>query len=228
MLNWHYKIGLDEYIMSVKLIASTKMTDTFATENDLETLEEMIVHCSEYSSPDTQKTTKLTSSIIRNLIKHKHWSPLELVSVTLYIETSADIARKLFQHRAFTFQEVYGSVEDKTKDLEFTFKKVEHISKISKITLDEFEVQWISKQKKIIEAASDAYQWAIKHGAEHDVAKSVFPEGNVISRIYMQGNIRSYMHYIENIKESELPNKEKIIAEEIAEELITLFPTLIN
>ena len=167
-------------------------------------------------------------------MKHKHWSPLEMVSVCLEVETTRDIARQILRHRSFSFQEFSQRYADPTKDLEFEIRQArlqDPKNRQNSIELDSemdghavLQGEWKNKQQRVIDASLDAYNWAISKGIAKEQARAVLPEGNTMSRLYVNGTLRSWIHYIE-LREANGTQLEHIeIAKEVAKVIHEIFP----
>jgi thymidylate synthase (FAD) len=168
----------------------------------LEDVQDLIAYCAKVSNPSNQLNTESSAKLLTYLAKHQHWSPFEMVSACLEIETTRDIARQILRHRSFSFQEFSQRYADPTKDLEFVTREArlqDHKNRQNSIETENVELHhaWIEKQQAVIDAAMDAYTWAIKNDIAKEQARAVLPEGNTMSRMYMTGTLRSWMHYIE-------------------------------
>ena len=187
--------------MKVNLMGYTQtMSGAFIGINNLQ---DFIAYCARVSNPTNQMNSETAEKLIKYLIKHKHWSPLEMVSATMEIETTRDIARQLLRHRSFSFQEFSQRYADPS-DMDETFVLSEARLQDTKnrqnsIETENAELQkeWIEAQKHVIDAAELAYGWAIKHGIAKEQARKVLPEGLTLSRLYVNGTLRSWVHYIE-------------------------------
>lgn len=166
------------------------------------TLLDQVAFCARVSNPSNQNNTETTEKLVRYLIKNKHWSPFEMVSVCLEITTTRDIARQILRHRSFSFQEFSQRYADPTKDLNFVTREArlqDTKNRQNSIELDDTETQqtWEEMQQKVIVNARRSYEWAIHRGIAKEQARAVLPEGIMESRIYMNGTLRSWIHYIE-------------------------------
>ena len=162
----------------------------------------MVAFCARVSNPSNQLNTETSEKLIKYLINNAHWSPLEMVSACLEIETTRDIARQMLRHRSFSFQEFSQRYANPVKDLEFIVREARLQDPKNRQNSienedDEISENWKNKQEKIIEDATEAYNWAIENGIAKEQARSVLPEGNTVSRLYMNGTLRSWIHYIE-------------------------------
>jgi thymidylate synthase (FAD) len=191
---------------------------------------ELIAYCARVSNPANQFNTETGEKLIRRLIEWKHWSPLEMASATIGIETTRDIARQILRHRSFSFQEFSQRYADPTTlDNSFVLKEArlqDTKNRQNSITCEDMELQrsWAVKQLEVINAAQSAYQWAIQNGIAKEQARVVLPEGNTISHLYMNGTLRSWVHYIE-LRSGNGTQKEHIqVARAIAEAIVKIFP----
>ena len=180
--------------MSVKLIG---VTAPFAGHNSAE---DMIVYMARVSNPSNQDMTRGDEKLIRYLIKNQHWSPFEMVNVVMEISTTRDIARQILRHRSFSFQEFSQRYADPTKDLGFDLREArlqDTKNRQNSIETENSELksEWIIKQMSVIAEAKQAYEWAIENGIAKEQARAVLPEGNTQSRMYMNGSLRSWIHY---------------------------------
>jgi thymidylate synthase (FAD) len=180
--------------MNVKLIGIT------APSNDHKSAEDLIVYMARVSNPSNQNTTQGNDKLIRYLIKNQHWSPFEMVSVVMEINTTRDIARQMLRHRSFSFQEFSQRYADPTKDLSFELREArlqDNKNRQNSIETDDVELQnkWNLMQQTIVNNAEHAYNWAIENGIAKEQARTVLPEGNTQSKLYMNGTLRSWIHY---------------------------------
>lgn len=213
--------------MQVKLIGYTQPSREYVGvfNNALE----LVAYCARVSNPSNQFNSETAEKLIRYLVKHKHWSPLEMASVVLDIETTRDIARQMLRHRSFTFQEFSQRYADPTEDLSFVFREARIQDKKNRqnsLYTDDEELKkaWIFKQSQIIEEAKLAYKWAVENGIAKEQARAVLPEGNTVSRLCVNGTLRSWIHYIE-LRSGNGTQKEHIsLAREIAYVISRIFP----
>ena len=209
--------------MKVKLISHSQAPDLEESALDL------VAYCARVSNPDNQNNKNTSEKLVKYLMKHKHWSPLEMVSVCLEIETTRDIARQILRHRSFSFQEFSQRYADPTKDLDFEIRKArlqDPKNRQNSIPTDDFSLnhQWEEMQKDIIRASRYAYTWAIEKGIAKEQARAVLPEGNTISRMYVNGTLRSWVHYIE-LRGANGTQQEHIeIAWAVADAIAKIFP----
>ena len=182
--------------MNVKLIG---ITAPFAGHNSAE---DMIVYMARVSNPSNQSMTRGDEKLIRYLIKNQHWSPFEMVNIVMEINTTRDIARQILRHRSFAFQEFSQRYADPTKDLGFELREArlqDTTNRQNSIETDDKELQdkWNLMQQAVVNNAEHAYNWAIQSGIAKEQARAVLPEGNTQSRMYMNGTLRSWIHYCE-------------------------------
>jgi thymidylate synthase (FAD) len=221
--------------MNVRLLSYSQPTQEFA-DLGIEDAQELIAYCARVSNPSNQLNTDTSEKLIRYLVKHQHWSPLEMVSACIEITTTRDIARQILRHRSFSFQEFSQRYADPTKDLSFVLREArlqDLKNRQNSIASDDTELQawWDAKQKWIIEQSKIAYTEAIDKGIAKEQARAVLPEGLTESRLYMNGTLRSWIHFIElrSANGTQLEHQEvaiacaKVIAEifPMATELIT-------
>ena len=218
--------------MKVKLISySTPASDLM--EQGLEDLQDLVAFCARVSNPSGQLNPE-NAKLINYLIKNAHWSPLEMVSVCLEITTTRDIARQMLRHRSFAFQEFSQRYADPTKDLDFVIREArlqDTKNRQNSIELDpENDGQtimagaWRNKQQQLLDLAKETYQWAIDNGIAKEQARAVLPEGLTVSRLYMNGTLRSWIHYLQ-VRSGNGTQKEHMeIALECAKVIAKVFP----
>jgi thymidylate synthase (FAD) len=223
--------------MNVKLLSYSQPTEEFATMG-VDDAQELIAYCARVSNPANQLNTETSEKLIRYLIKHSHWSPLEMVSACIEIETTRDIARQILRHRSFSFQEFSQRYADPTRDLSFVHREARYQdtkNRQNSVELDltdpeqrELNNMWIEKQQAVIRAAKDAYEWATSNGIAKEQARSVLPEGNTVSRLYMNGTLRSWIHFIELRSANGTQKEHQEVARACAEVIATVFPMATN
>lgn len=192
--------------MQVRLVSSSAPTAEFA-DAGIDNVQELIAFCARVSNPSNQLNTETSERLINYLVKHAHWSPLEMVSACVEITTTRDIARQILRHRSFAFQEFSQRYADPTKDLTFEIREArlqDTKNRQNSVELDltdpdqrELNKLWEAQQHAVIRAARDAYTWAVQNGIAKEQARAVLPEGNTVSRLYMNGTLRSWIHFIE-------------------------------
>jgi thymidylate synthase (FAD) len=189
--------------------------------------QELVAYCARVSNPANQTNTDTSEKLIRYLINHKHWSPLEMVSACLEIETTRDIARQILRHRSFSFQEF--SQRYAVADLGIELKEArlqDTKNRQNSLATDDADLalRWQLKQQRAADVAQDSYNWAIQHGIAKEQARAVLPEGLTVSRLYMQGTLRSWLHYIELRSGPETQKEHRQIAQACADALESIFP----
>lgn len=191
--------------------------------------QELVAYCARVSNPGNQLNTETSEKLIRYLIKHGHWSPLEMVSACLEIETTRDIARQILRHRSFSFQEF--SQRYAVADLGFELKEArlqDTKNRQNSLATDDADLvlRWQLKQQRVAEVAQDSYDWAIQHGIAKEQARAVLPEGLTVSRLYMQGTLRSWLHYIELRSGPETQKEHRQVALACMSALEGIFPMI--
>lgn len=214
--------------MKVRLISSSKPSRELANEG-LYDAQELVAYCARVSNPANQYNAGTSEKLIKYLVKHQHWSPLEMASACLEVETTRDIARQLLRHRSFSFQEYSQRYADPTKDLDFVLREArlqDVHNRQNSIEVDDLALQarWKEQQQFVINAAKSAYEWAIVNGIAKEQARAVLPEGNTVSRLCVNGTLRSWIHYIQ-LRSKNGTQKEHIeIAKACAEVIAEIFP----
>ena len=215
--------------MSVKLVCYSKATKEFEAEG-LENLQDLIAFCAKVSNPSAQINKETSEKLIKFLIKHNHWSPLEMVNATLEIETTRDIAHQIVRHRSFAFQE-FSQRYAEPKEMGEMFVLSEARMQDPKNRQNSVETEneyikerWEEEQLKVIMRAQTAYEWAIDNGIAKEQARKVLPEGLTKSRLYMQGSIRSWIHYIELRGANGTQKEHMEIAHACAKVIADIFP----
>jgi thymidylate synthase (FAD) len=212
--------------LKVSLVSSSEPSKELV-EQGIVNAQELVAYCARVSNPANQTNTDTSEKLIRYLIKHKHWSPLEMVSACLEIETTRDIARQILRHRSFSFQEFSQryAVADlgwELKDARLQDTKNRQNSIETEDTL--LENEWERAQKRAIYAAEREYKWALENGIAKEQARAVLPEGLTVSRLYMQGTLRSWLHYIELRSGPETQKEHRLVAHACADALESIFP----
>lgn len=221
--------------MKIKLISYSTPTQEFIDQG-IDDVQELVAYCARVSNPSNQYNTETSEKLINYLIKHKHWSPLELVHVCLEVETTRDIARQMLRHRSFSFQEYSQRYADPTKDLSFVLREArlqDLKNRQNSTDLDPendgqmiLNGEWKNKQQAVIDAANAAYNWAITNGIAKEQARVVLPEGCTTSRLCIAGTIRSWLHYIELRSANGTQKEHMEIARECAEIISNIFPMI--
>lgn len=221
--------------MKIRLISYSKPDRSMYDEGLLDA-QELVAFCARVSSPTNQFNTSTADKLIKYLVKHSHWSPLEMVSACMEIETTRDIARQILRHRSFSFQEFSQRYADPTKELDFVYREPRLQDTNNRQNSVEIDLatdegrrlawMWEAQQRKVIEAAKDAYTWAVEAGIAKEQARAVLPEGNTVSRLYVNGTIRSWVHYIQ-LRSANGTQKEHIgIAKACAQAISDIFPII--
>ena len=214
--------------MKVSLVSHSTPAPLLYEKGVIET-KDLIAFCARVSNPSNQTNVETSEKLIHYLIKNKHWSPLEMVNMCLEIETTRDIARQILRHRSFSFQEFSQRYADPTQDLDFEVREArlqDNKNRQNSIETDDERLQrkWEMAQRRVIHEARAAYEWAIKEGIAKEVARVVLPEGNTVSRMYMNGTLRSWIHYIELRSANGTQKEHRDIALACAEVIGNVFP----
>jgi thymidylate synthase (FAD) len=214
--------------MNVRLLSYSQPTQKFA-ELGIQDAQELIAYCARVSNPSNQLNTDTSEKLIRYLVKHQHWSPLEMVSACIEITTTRDIARQILRHRSFSFQEFSQRYADPTKDLSFVLREArlqDTANRQNSIATDDHLLQneWERAQKRVIYAAQREYEWAIANGIAKEQARAVLPEGLTVSKLYMNGTLRSWIHYIQLRAANGTQLEHIMIARECAKAIAKIFP----
>jgi thymidylate synthase (FAD) len=214
--------------MNVRLLNYSQPTQEFA-DLGIEDAQELIAYCARVSNPSNQLNTETSAKLIQYLIKHQHWSPLEMVSACIEITTTRDIARQILRHRSFSFQEFSQRYADPTKDLSFVLREArlqDTKNRQNSISTSDTELQawWDAKQKFIVEHSRIIYQEAIERGIAKEQARAVLPEGLIESRLYMNGTLRSWIHFIELRSANGTQKEHQEVAVACAKVIAEIFP----
>ena len=228
--------------MNIKLISYSQQAiepskqDEF--EFELPNLQDLVAYCARVSNPSNQANSETSERLIKYLIKHKHWSPLEMVSVCIEVETTRDIARQLLRHRSFSFQEFSQRYADPTAELDDAFVLREARMQDTKNRQNSVELdmsdekqkllayEWERAQNRVLYVVKKEYEWAIKNGIAKEQARAVLPEGLTVSRLYVNGTLRSWIHYID-LRDGNGTQKEHAeIARACAEVIAKVFPII--
>ena len=220
--------------MKVKLISYSQLppgVESDIVDNDLL---QLVAYCPRVSNPSNQNNPDTSEKLVKYLMKHKHWSPLEMVSVCLEVETTRDIARQFLRHRSFSFQEFSQRYADPVKDLNFELRDArlqDPKNRQNSIPLDmsdEYEGglqdRWYQMQQRVIDEALMAYRWAIDNGIAKEQARAVLPEGNTMSRLYANGTLRSWIHYMDLRGANGTQSEHIEIAKACAKVIYEIFP----
>lgn len=218
--------------MNVKLVSYSQPTEEFKNLG-IEDAQDLIAYCARVSNPSNQLNTETSDKLIRYLIKNAHWSPLEMVSACMEITTTRDIARQILRHRSFSFQEFSQRYADPTKDLNFVVREarlqdlknrqnsIELENTVEHCVLQE---EWVRKQQEVIIAAKNAYTWAVNNGIAKEQARAVLPEGLMESKLYLNGTIRSWIHFVELRSGNGTQKEHQLIALQCAKVIANVFP----
>jgi len=214
--------------MKVKLISYSKPSRGMYDEG-LTDAQELIAFCARVSNPSNQFNMETADKLIRYLIKHKHWSPLEMVSACLEIETTRDIARQILRHRSFSFQEFSQRYADPTQDLDFVTREArlqDTKNRQNSVEVDDpaLSAWWDAQQKFLIENVRRIYSEAIDKGIAKEQARAILPEGNTVSRLYMNGTLRSWIHFIDLRSGNGTQKEHMEVARECAKVIAEAFP----
>jgi len=224
--------------MKVKLISYSKPSDEFLEETNIDSIKDLVSYCARISNPSNQLNTESSEKLINYLLKHKHFSPFEMVNICLSIETTRDIAHQIVRHRSFAFQEFSQRYSDPTKELNFVLREArlqDTKNRQNSIALDvsdseqrELYKLWEEKQQDVIRMAKEVYTWAVNNDIAKEQARAVLPEGLTSTRLYMNGTLRSWIHYIE-VRSANGTQKEHMeIARECACVIAAIFPMVGN
>ena len=218
--------------MNVKLVSYTQPADEFVQDGMSQTdLLDLVAFCARVSNPTNQMNSETSEKLVKYLIKHAHWSPLEMVNACLEINTTRDIAHQIVRHRSFAFQEFsqrYAN-PDEMGDMfvvrEARLQDLKNRQNSVEIDSDEdIHYAWASKQQEVIDKAREVYDWAIASGIAKEQARAVLPEGNTKTRLYMNGTLRSWIHYIELRSANGTQKEHMEIAHACAEVIANVFP----
>ena len=218
--------------MNVRLVSYSQPTSEFA-DMGIADAQELIAYCARVSNPSNQFNTETSEKLIRYLVKHAHWSPLEMVSACVEIETTRDIARQILRHRSFSFQEFSQRYADPTQNLSFVCREARlqdpKNRQNSVETVDQrLQQDWEHQQQQVIDYARSAYQWAIAKGIAKEQARAVLPEGLTVSRLYMNGTLRSWIHFIELRSANGTQKEHQLVALSCAKAIAAIFPMAEN
>jgi thymidylate synthase (FAD) len=214
--------------MNVKLISSSQPTEELRNLG-IDSAQDLVAYCARVSNPSNQFNTETSSKLINYLIKHKHWSPLEMVSACIEITTTRDIARQILRHRSFSFQEFSQRYADPTKDLSFVYREArlqDPKNRQNSINVEDkfLQIEWKNRQDSVILEAKKAYEWAINNNIAKEQARTVLPEGLIESKLYMNGTLRSWVHFIELRSANGTQKEHMDLAKECAKIIAGIFP----
>jgi thymidylate synthase (FAD) len=220
--------------MNVRLV-SYSSPDSALQQDGIQNAQGLVAYCARVSNPSNQLNQETSEKLIRYLVRNKHWSPLEMVSACLEITTTRDIARQILRHRSFSFQEFSQRYADPTRDLDFEIREPrlqDHANRQNSIDIDtinnpehrELYKVWEERQLEAIRRAREDYQWAVDAGIAKEQARAVLPEGLTVSRLYMHGTLRSWVHYIELRSANGTQKEHREIAVACAHVIAEIFP----
>jgi thymidylate synthase (FAD) len=218
--------------MNVQLLSYSQPTPQFANMG-IEDAQELIAYCARVSNPSNQLNTETSDKLIRYLVKHQHWSPLEMVSACIEITTTRDIARQILRHRSFSFQEFSQRYADPTKDLSFVLREArlqDPKNRQNSVPLDGtlghaiLQDEWRDRQLELIRLSKETYEWAVNKGIAKEQARAVLPEGLTVSRLYMNGTLRSWIHFIELRSANGTQKEHQDVAIACAKVIAEIFP----
>ena len=219
--------------MTVKLVSYSKPTLEFVNDGiSNDDVQDLIAYCARVSNPANQMNKETSSKLIKYLIKHQHWSPLEMASACLEINTTRDIAHQIVRHRSFSFQEFsqrYANPEDMGEQFVIREARLQDIkNRQNSIQTEDLQLHanWEIKQQEVIDKAKEAYNWAIENGIAKEQARAVLPEGNTKTRLYMNGTLRSWVHYIELRGANGTQKEHMEIAHACAKVIAKIFPLM--
>jgi thymidylate synthase (FAD) len=215
--------------MKVRLISYTQPDNIIGVDN----AQELIAYCARVSNPGNQNNKETSEKLVKYLIKNRHWSPLEMVNACIEIETTRDIARQILRHRSFSFQEFSQRYADPTKDLSYQTRDARlqdpknrqnsiELSEKDRRLNEDFRI----KQMSLWREAQKTYEWAIEKGIAKEQARAVLPEGMTVSRLYMNGTLRSWVHYIDLRSANGTQKEHQDIARACAHEIAKIFPIM--
>lgn len=221
--------------MNVRMISYSKPSREMYDEG-LVDAQELVAFCARVSNPSNQFNTETSEKLIRYLVKHKHWSPLEMVSACLEVETTRDIARQMLRHRSFSFQEFSQRYADPTAEIGDAFvireaRWQDTKNRQNSVDVDKTDeaqrllaIEWERAQKRVLFAVEKEYKWAIANGIAKEQARAVLPEGLTVSRLYMNGTLRSWIHFIELRSSNGTQKEHMLVAQECAKVIAEVFP----
>ena len=221
--------------MNVTLVSYSQPTEEFKSQG-IDDAQELIAYCARVSNPANQFNTETSDKLIRYLVKHQHWSPLEMVSACMEIVTTRDIARQILRHRSFSFQEFSQRYADPTAELddafvirEARFQDLKNRQNSVDVDINDeaqklLAIEWERAQKRVLFSVKQEYSWAIKNGIAKEQARAVLPEGLTVSRMYMNGTLRSWIHYMELRAANGTQKEHQQIAVACAQAIAAIFP----
>lgn len=216
--------------MQVKIVSHSQPSEEFKNLG-MTDAQDLIAFCARVSNPSNQLNTETSEKLIKYLVKHKHWSPLEMVSACLEITTTRDIARQILRHRSFSFQEFSQRYADPVADLNFVTREArlqDFKNRQNSISVEDAKLQkeWDRWQNNVVTEARMAYKWAIENGIAKEQARAVLPEGLIESRLYMNGTLRSWVHFIELRSANGTQKEHQEVARACAKIISEIFPLI--
>ena len=222
-----------------RLVSYTQPDVDFVDASEVSNIQELVAYCARVSNPGNQTNNETADKLLKYMIQHKHWSPFEMVSVCMEINTTRDIARQILRHRSFSFQEFsqrYANPTDAGSNLNYSIRECrlqDHVNRQNSIAIDDDNIEekylahlWEKKQKEIIALCDDTYKWAVDNGIAKEQARAVLPEGLTMSRMYVHGTLRSWIHYID-VRDGNGTQKEHAdIARVCAKVISKIFPLI--
>ena len=214
--------------MHVRLVSHSQPTLEYR-DLGITDAQELVAYCARVSNPANQFNTETSERLIRYLVRHQHWSPLEMVSACCEITTTRDIARQILRHRSFSFQEFSQRYADPTQELDFVLREArlqDPTNRQNSVDTQDnlLQIEWERAQKRVLFAVKDAYAWAIKNGIAKEQARAVLPEGLTESRLYMNGTLRSWIHFIELRSANGTQREHQEVARACAQVIAEIFP----
>jgi thymidylate synthase (FAD) len=212
--------------MKVELISYSK---PFANNEPEKSLQDLVAYCARVSNPANQNNTATNEKLIKYLISNQHWSPLEMVSICLEIETTRDIARQILRHRSFSFQEFSQRYAVANLGIEHRDARIQdHKNRQNSIETEDQKLQdeWTDMQERVAEITEFAYKWALDKGIAKEQARAVLPEGMTVSRMYMNGTLRSWVHYIQLRSGNGTQKEHREVAIACAKAIEPIFPMI--
>jgi len=218
--------------MNVRLLSHSQPTEEFASMG-IEDAQDLIAYCARVSNPSNQFNTETSERLIQYLIQHQHWSPLEMVSACIEITTTRDIARQILRHRSFSFQEFSQRYADPTQDLSFVLRAArlqdtQNRQNSIESSDEDLALWWDSAQQEVIDLSRKHYARAIELGIAKEQARAILPEGNTVSRLYMNGTLRSWIHFIQLRSANGTQREHQQVAQACAQVIAQIFPMATN
>jgi thymidylate synthase (FAD) len=214
--------------MNVRLLSHSQPTEEFVNQG-IDDAQELVAYCARVSNPSNQLNTDTSEKLIKYLVKHQHWSPLEMVSACIEITTTRDIARQILRHRSFSFQEFSQRYANPTKDLDFVLRTArlqdtKNRQNSIETNDEDLALWWDEAQQEVIALVRKHYARAIERGIAKEQARAILPEGNTVSRLYMNGTLRSWIHFIELRSANGTQKEHQEVALACAQVIAQIFP----